>query len=149
MVEEAAVMGDLKPKSTDEKPTGSKPIEGVGTAIAALVAGRPDDQPVVMVNLLKFREEGGAQRYLEYGREVAPNLRRVGAKILYAGSAPSVVIGDEERPWWDGIIIVEYPSATAFADMVSSEEYARVHTHRAEALERGDLIATSWSPMET
>jgi hypothetical protein len=37
MIEEAAIMGESKPKSTDEKPTGSKPIEGVGTAIAALV----------------------------------------------------------------------------------------------------------------
>jgi hypothetical protein len=33
-----------------------------------------------------------------------------------------------EKPWWDAIIVVEYPSPAAFLDMVS---------------DRGDLIATS------
>ena len=32
-------MGETKPKSTDEKPAATKPIEGVGTSIAAFVVG--------------------------------------------------------------------------------------------------------------
>ena len=36
MIEEAAIMGESKPKST-EVSSGSKPIEAVGTAVAALV----------------------------------------------------------------------------------------------------------------
>jgi len=56
------------------------------------------------------------------------------------------VIGDSERPWWDVILIVEYPSPQAFIDMVTDPAYAEAHEHRAAALERGDLIATStWS----
>jgi hypothetical protein len=40
------------------------------------------------------------------------------------------VIGDGEKPWWDAIIVVEYPSPAAFPD-------------------RGDLIATSiWTLAE-
>jgi uncharacterized protein (DUF1330 family) len=114
----------------------------------AVLAARPADAPVVMVNLLKFKPEGGVESYLQYGQEVVPHLERVGAKLRYAGGAPSVVIGDGERPWWDVILIVEYPTPQAFIDMVTTREYAKVHEHRAAGLERGDLIATStWSVM--
>lgn len=113
--------------------------------ITALTA-RPADAPLLMVNLLKFKQPGGAERYLQYGEEVAPHLERVGATIRYGGTAPGVVIGQGERPWWDAILIVEYPTPAAFVDMVSTEAYAKVHEHRAAALDRGDLIATStWS----
>ncbi len=112
----------------------------------AALAARPPDAPVVMVNLLKFTSPGGRERYSQYGREVAPHLQRVGATVLYGGETPSVVIGDGERPWWDAILIVQYPTPQAFIDMVTNREYAKVHEHRAAALERGDLIATStWS----
>ena len=99
-----------------------------------------------MVNLLKFKAPGGLGRYLQYAREVAPHLERVGASVRYGGTAPSVIIGDGERPWWDAILIVEYPTPAAFIEMVTTPEYAKVHEHRAAALDRGDLIATStWS----
>jgi uncharacterized protein (DUF1330 family) len=112
----------------------------------ATLASLPADQPVLMVNLLKFKEQGGRERYLQYGREVQPHLQRVGASIRYAGSAPAVIIGDGRQPWWDAILIVEYPTPAAFVEMVTDADYAKVHEHRAAALERGDLIATSsWS----
>lgn len=110
------------------------------------LAQRPAGAPVLMVNLLKFHADGGKERYVEYGLAVAPHLARVGATVRYAGSAPTVVIGDDDSVWWDTILIVEYPSPAAFIDMVSTPEYAQIHEHRAAALERGDLIATSaWS----
>jgi uncharacterized protein (DUF1330 family) len=110
------------------------------------LAARPADAPVVMVNLLKFKAADGLESYRRYALEVAPQLQRVGAGVRYAGAAPAYVIGDGERPWWDAILVVEYPSPQAFIDMVTTEEYARVHEHRAAGLERGDLIATSaWS----
>jgi uncharacterized protein (DUF1330 family) len=112
----------------------------------AALAARPADEPVVMVNLLKFKPEGGLESYRQYGQEVVPHLEQVGATLRYAGGAPSVVIGNGEQPWWDAILIVEYPTPQAFIDMVTTQEYAKVHEHRATALDRGDLIATStWS----
>jgi uncharacterized protein (DUF1330 family) len=115
----------------------------------AALAARPPDAPVVMINLMQFRADGGRESYLRYTREVAPHLRRVGGAVRYAGDLPSVVIGDGEKPWWDAIIVVEYPSPAAFLDMVSNEEYLKVHEHRAAGLDRGDLIATStWTMAE-
>lgn len=120
-------------------------LEPTSEQFAALTA-RPADAPVVMVNLLKFKALGGREAYQRYGREVAPHLERVGATVRYAGTAPAFVIGDGEKPWWDAILIVEYPTPQVFIDMVTTPEYAKVHEHRAAGLERGDLIATSaWS----
>jgi uncharacterized protein (DUF1330 family) len=113
------------------------------------LAELPADSPVVMVNLLQFKEPGGRERYLQYGREVGPHLERVGATVRYSGTAGANVIGDDSRPWWDAILIVEYPSPAAFIEMVKNEDYQEVHEHRAAALKRGDLIATSaWSSAE-
>ncbi len=123
----------------------SSSLEPTAEQFAALAA-RPADAPVVMVNLLKFKTAGGLESYQQYGREVAPHLQRVGATVRYAGTAPAVVIGDGEKPWWDAILVVEYPTPQAFIDMVTTQEYAKVHEHRAAGLQRGDLIATSaWS----
>jgi uncharacterized protein (DUF1330 family) len=106
------------------------------------LSARPDDEPVVMVNLLQFRL-GGTDSYLRYAAEVAPHLERVGATVRFTGTSPTQVIGRGERPWWDAILIVEYPSPAAFLNMVTSEEYRKIHEFRADALDRGDLIATS------
>ena len=64
----------------------------------AALAARPDDEPVVMVNLLKFRADGGRASYARYAQEVAPHLQRVGGTVRYAGIAPTQVIGDGESP---------------------------------------------------
>jgi uncharacterized protein (DUF1330 family) len=123
----------------------SSSLEPTPEQFAALAA-RPAGAPVLMVNVLKFKTAGGLESYQQYGREVAPHLERVGATVRYAGTAPAVIIGDGERPWWDAILIVEYPTPQAFINMVTTQAYAKVHEHRAAGLERGDLIATSaWS----
>ena len=103
----------------------------------------PSGEPVVMVNLLKFKEGGGRDRYLQYSREVQPHLDRVGGTVRYAGTNPVNIIGDGESPWWDAILVVEYPSSAAFSDMVTDPGYQQVHGHRAAALAQGDLVATS------
>jgi hypothetical protein len=43
----------------------------------AAFAGRADeDAPAVMLNLLRFKPDGGRERYEEYGAAVAPLLER-------------------------------------------------------------------------
>jgi uncharacterized protein (DUF1330 family) len=123
-------------------------VEPTPEQIAALMA-RPADAPVVMVNLLQFRPNGGRESYLRYVQEVAAHLERVGGTVHYAGNSPAVVIGEGEKPWWDAILVVEYPTPAAFLDMVTNEEFGTVHEYRENALERGDLIATStWAMAE-
>jgi uncharacterized protein (DUF1330 family) len=107
----------------------------------------PPDRPVLMVNLLQFRPGDGVDSYRRYGEAVVPHLTRVGAKVRYGGATPTVLLGEDTRPWWDAILVVEYPSPAAFIEMVTDPDYLQVHRHRAAALERGELIATTvWSP---
>jgi len=117
-------------------------VEPTPEQIAALMA-RSADEPVVMVNLLQFRANGGRESYLRYVQEAAAHLERVGGTVRYAGTSPAVVIGDGEKPWWDAILVVEYPTPAAFIEMVTHEDFGKVHEYRENALERGDLIATS------
>jgi len=126
----------------------SASLEPTPEQVAALAA-RPADEPFVMINLLQFKADGGRQRYIRYIQEVTPHLERVGGTVRYAGESPGVVVGEGEKPWWDAIIVVEYPTPGAFLDMVTNEEYLTVHEHRVGGLDRGDLIATSvWSRAE-
>jgi len=108
----------------------------------SLLAGLPAGEPVVMINLLQFKQPGGLSHYERYAREVVPHMQAVNAKVLYAGDARAFVIGEGARPWWDAILVVEYPTSQAFLSMVGGEGYAEVHVHREAALERAELVAT-------
>jgi uncharacterized protein (DUF1330 family) len=109
----------------------------------AAVAARPADAPLVMVNLMKFNKPDGLASYMRYVEAVVPHLQRAGATLRYAGASPAVAIGEGERPWWDAIVIVEYPRPQAWVDMITTPEYAEIHVHRAAGLDRGDIVATS------
>ena len=108
-----------------------------------LLAGLPPGEPVVMINLLQFKRPDGAEHYRRYARGVVPHLDSAGGRVVYSGNARVSVIGDAERPWWDAILVVEYPSPEAFLKMVADEGYQEVHKDREAALDRAELIATS------
>lgn len=87
--------------------------------IAALQAMQLDG-PVVMVNLLRFRPDGGAEEYERYAAAALPFLERAGAKLRYLGDGAATVIGPDH---WDEVLLVEYPSIQAFFDMTTDPEY--------------------------
>lgn len=76
--------------------------------------------PLVMVNLLRFAPEGGAEAYRAYGAAATPFLQKSGATVRFFGAGVATVIGGEE---WDEVILVEYPSKQAFLDMTSDPDY--------------------------
>jgi hypothetical protein len=49
-----------------------------------------------------------------------PTPEQVAALAARPADEPVVLInlGDGEKPWWDAILVVEYPSPSAFIDMV-------------------------------
>jgi uncharacterized protein (DUF1330 family) len=125
-------------------------IEPTTTQLQLLTAAAQErGSAVVMVNLLKFNDQGGRDSYQTYASEVRPHLERVGARVLYAGDYAEVVIGSDNRPEWDAIVIVQYPSRAKFLEMIHHPEYQRVATHRGDALETSGLLATDpWPPYE-
>jgi uncharacterized protein (DUF1330 family) len=134
--------------STSGQERGSSQSGGAaGTAAGAITIDEEtlqqflqgeDEGPIVMLNLLKFKPDGGEAAYARYTAGVAPLLRSVGAQLLYSGEAVMPLIGDEE---WDRVALVQYPSRQALIDMTSTEEYQQIHRHREEGLERTVLYA--------
>ena len=111
------------------------------------------DGPVVMVNLIRFRDEAiepcegmsGAEAYGRYSEETLPHLARAGGRILSAVACQDAVIGPGEREW-DMVILVEYPSPAAFLEMISDPDYLETHRLRAAALEDSRLIPSRAVP---
>lgn len=103
----------------------------------AAFSGRAGDgAPVVMLNLLAFKPDGGRQRYEEYGAAVAPLLEQVGGRIVFVGEPAVALLGDDS---WDLVALVEYPTRQAFLEMISSPEYQAIGHLRTEALAKGEL----------
>ncbi|HEY8083682.1 MAG TPA: DUF1330 domain-containing protein [Solirubrobacterales bacterium] len=105
-----------------------------GFAVFAEQAG--NGSPVVMLNLLSFKPNGGRARYEEYGAAVAPLLEKIGGRIIFVGESSPALLGDDS---WDLVALVEYPTRQAFLDMIGSPEYQAVGHLRTEALAKGEL----------
>jgi len=111
------------------------------------LASAPDEGPVVMLNLLKFKEKAtngdasGASEYGKYSDVVVQMVEARGGKVRWMGRADQVLIGDEDANAWDSVALVEYPSRKAFIDMVTAPDYEKAHEHRESGLERTVLIA--------
>ncbi len=101
----------------------------------------PDEGPVVMLNLLKFKASGGSKEYGKYGDSVVPMVEERGGKVLWLGKVEQTLIGDLNADDWDAIALVQYPSRKAFIDMATSKEYDSAHEHREGGLEKTVLLA--------
>jgi uncharacterized protein (DUF1330 family) len=116
--------------------------------VEALMADGSGDS-VVMLNLLKFRptaaypdgrptELTGRQAYDLYATAMQKVIEKNGGRLLFGGDVASLVIG-EVGDLWDTCVLVEYPSAAAFAAIVTSPEVTEIGVHRAAGLE-GQLL---------
>ena len=103
------------------------------------LSAAPDEGPVVMLNLLKFKP-GGEDAYLRYGDAAKEMVEERGGRLLWSGRAEQVLIGDPAADW-DVVVLVEYPSRSAFIEMVWSPEYLQAHADRDAALERTIVVA--------
>ncbi len=108
----------------------------------------PDDGPIHMLNLVRFRakagyadgrEATGAEAYAAYGRESGPIFRRLGGRIIWSGDLRLMLIGPETE-YWDACFIAEYPDAGAFITMVKDPAYQKAVVHRTAAVEDSRLI---------
>lgn len=85
------------------------------------LAGVPDNQPVVMLNLLKFSDSGDL--YKQYMKAAYPFFVNSGAEILYQGNIIHTFIGDENAAEWDKMLLVKYACKTDFIKMTTAAGY--------------------------
>jgi uncharacterized protein (DUF1330 family) len=97
--------------------------------------------PVVMLNLLRFRD-GGRESYERYATALETTfLPKYGAEVLYAGDGSTSLVAESGQDW-DAVLLVRYPSRSAFSQMVADPDYHEVTGLRTEALQEAVLQAT-------
>ncbi|MBF0121406.1 MAG: DUF1330 domain-containing protein [Desulfobacterales bacterium] len=108
----------------------------------------PDNKPFIMINLLKFKNQGekgdesGKNAYQRYALAVSAMLRKVGGRLLWMGYVEHLFIGmlDDQ---WDKVLLVEYPNKNAFIQMISAPEYEIVNKDREAGLEKAVLLMST------
>ena len=108
-----------------------------------------DDEPVVMVNLVRLKEKAstgegsGWEAYQRYSTVTAPMIKERGGTVIWAGRVGAVALGITNENVWDFIALVRYPSRAAFLDMMTSEEYVRsANPHRLDGVIEHVILAT-------
>ena len=127
-------------------------------AVLAAAAAIPTDQPVVMINLLRFRERAdygdrtdvapcsGRDAYFQrYGVVSTPLVKADGAKIFWLGKIMASVIGPPDERW-DEALLVEYPSFGSLQRLFANPQYQAAVYHRYAALEDSRLWASATIP---
>jgi uncharacterized protein (DUF1330 family) len=101
-----------------------------------------DGGPVVMLNLLRFAGAEGRASYQSYATAVAPFLEKVGGGVIYAGDCSTDLVAPDGHDW-DALLVVRYPSRSAFLQMVKDPGYQAITHLRTEGLQEAVLQATS------
>ena len=110
-------------------------------AVDALLAEDPGG-PVVMLNLLRFRPDGGRESYRRYAEALGPAINsRYGVQVEYLGDGGRALVAEDGQEW-DMVLLVRYPNRQAFADMIRDPEYQAVSHFRSEALVESVLQPT-------
>ncbi|HTR84737.1 MAG TPA: DUF1330 domain-containing protein [Reyranella sp.] len=96
----------------------------------------PDEGPVTMLNLMRFRERSldgrgsGWDAYLRYSALTIKLIKAVGGTIVWTGEAQAVALGVPEAHRWDYVALVRYPSRAAFLEMMTSADYQASNVER-------------------
>ena len=115
---------------------------------ASVVEALSNDKPIVMLNLMKFREHSldgdgsGWDAYLRYSRLAIREIKARGGSIIWAGEIEGIALGPIERGAWDYAALVYYPSPAAFLDMMTSEAYGKANVHRENGCLDHLILAT-------
>ena len=100
--------------------------------------------PIIMVNLLKFRDRAvykdgretdlsGREAYEIYGQAVSQYITEFGGRILFAGDVTHLTIGEVDD-LWDEVALAEYPNRAAMVAMSTSEAFTPLAAHREAGL---------------
>jgi uncharacterized protein (DUF1330 family) len=119
-----------------------------GEQISALAADQRDE-PIVMLNLLKFRakaayddgrdpELSGEAAYMRYAAQMIPYVEARGARVLFQGDTRLLAVGAVDDVW-DTAALVQYPSARVFLEIAMAPEVHAFAFHREAGLD-GQLL---------
>lgn len=126
-------------------------IDPTPESFRALSRDVPADVPVVMLNLLRYRDAAayptdsahepctGREAYARYTAHALAAVAAAGGEVVFHGSALAHPIAPPDERW-DDILLVAYPSVGAFLKMVMAPAYQAQSIHRTAALEDARLV---------
>jgi uncharacterized protein (DUF1330 family) len=90
--------------------------------------------PITLLNLLRFRDDGGREAFQRYSAISGPLVVGAGGEPVIFGEAGTVLAGEGA---WDTVIAIRFPDVLRFVEMIRSDVYqSQAVPLRAEALER-------------
>ena len=121
-----------------------EPTQASGAALYA----RNITGPIVMLNLLRFRETAdysanpdqtpatpisGREAYQKYMDHTTPFLAESGGELVLSGTGGAFFIGPSDDQW-DMVLLVRHKSLAAFMAFATNEAYLAGMAHRTAAL---------------
>ncbi|MCP5400068.1 MAG: DUF1330 domain-containing protein [Sphingomonas sp.] len=118
-----------------------------------LLEGLDFEQPIAMLNLIKFRAEAeypdsasepscsGEEAYRRYGAGVSTVLDGMDASIMLVGAQE--LIGPDNE--WDLAFVARYPTVHAFWSLIDNPDYQAIAHHRKAAVADSRLLAMKFS----
>ena len=101
--------------------------------------------PVVLLNLLKYREPNGRDAFARYGAVTGPLIGKAGGQLIFGGKAGPALSGTDVA--WDDVLLLRFPSVDRFLGMIESETYQNEAAPiREEAL--ADTVWLAIHPMQ-
>jgi uncharacterized protein (DUF1330 family) len=98
-----------------------------------------------MLNLNRYRPNGGRDAYGRYAEVALRVLDRIGGRVLWQAPAIRTVIGDDSD-LYDEVIAVWYPNLAAFVELGTDPELLAAREDRVAGLERAALICCGSGP---
>ena len=117
--------------------------------LRAVLSG-PPDQPVIMINLLRFKPKAdapndtvsGEDAYRRYAEKMIAFVESKGGRVIWSGRVDSQLIG-EGGDVFHMVGLVEYPSRKAFVEIATDPYVQEIGVHRASGLEGQWLLAAT------
>ena len=124
-------------------------IDPTPEQIKDFLAHKGANDPVFMLNLLKFKERAnykdgedisGREAYARYAKGFSKMVKDSGIEggPIWSGNLNAWMIGQGDGEW-DAVAIFKYPNAAVMIETVSSETYRKIHKHRRAGL-AGQLL---------
>ena len=79
--------------------------------------------PIITLNLVRFRPDGGREKFDEYGRISGTLLEKARADLLFLGNAGPLVAGRAGDGEWDLVAVVRFANIDRFLAMVTDPTY--------------------------
>jgi hypothetical protein len=105
-----------------------------------------DDQPIYMINLLKFKEKAeykdgretslsGREAYALYGEIIEKHLIEIGGELIFKSKVTRITVGKVDE-LWDAIAIAKWPSKKVMGEnmMPTDPELLEGYQHREAGL---------------